>query len=92
MEIAPDLPDLRLEAPAIRQALANLVDNAIKYSGHRQWLRLSARHTGGEVLVEVADEGLGFPAGEVERIFEKFYRVGRSETQGRRGTAWASPW
>ncbi|MGH7367939.1 MAG: ATP-binding protein, partial [Candidatus Rokuibacteriota bacterium] len=36
--------------------------------------------------VEVADEGIGIPVSERERIFEKFYRVGRSETQGRRGS------
>ena len=41
---------------------------------------------GGEVQIEVADEGLGIPASETQRIFEKFYRIGRSETQGRRGS------
>src|SRR4029453_7621440 len=66
--------------------LANLVDNAIKYSGERRRLRVSARHTRGEVLVEVADEGLGVPPAGTREMFEKFYRIGRSETQGRRGS------
>jgi len=44
------------------------------------------RRAGGEALLEVADEGIGIPPSEQGRIFEKFYRVGRSETQGRRGS------
>ena len=86
VEIAPDLPDVPLDAPAVKQALANLVDNAIKYSGERRRLRVSARLTGPEVCLEVADEGVGIPPAETQRIFEKFYRIGRSETQGRRGS------
>ena len=81
------IPDYTLSAyPAMKQALANLVDNAIKYSGERRRLRVSARAAGDEVLIEVADEGLGIPPAETQRIFEKFYRIGRSETQGRRGS------
>ncbi len=38
------------------------------------------------MAIEVADEGIGVPPAERERIFEKFYRIGRSETQGRRGS------
>ena len=38
------------------------------------------------MAVEVADEGIGIAMSERERIFEKFYRIGRSETQGRRGS------
>ena len=55
VEIAPDLPDVLLDAPAMKQALANLVDNAIKYSGEHRRLRVSARRAGDDVLVEVAD-------------------------------------
>jgi signal transduction histidine kinase len=75
-----------LDPDAVKQALANLLDNAMKYSADRRRIRVHARRDGSGVLVEVADEGIGIPAAERERIFEKFYRVGRSETQGRRGS------
>ena len=49
----------------MKQALANLVDNAIKYSGERRRLRVAARRDGGDgVAVEVADEGIGIPLAE----------------------------
>ena len=86
VEVEPDLPEVALDAEAIKQALANLVDNAMKYSDTRRHLSVTARSVGGEVRIEVADEGIGIPAREHERIFEKFYRIGRSETQGRRGS------
>ena len=86
VEIEPDLPDVPLDAAALKQALANLVDNAVKYSGERRRLRVSARRRGDEAALEVADEGIGIPASETQRIFQKFYRIGRSETQGRRGS------
>lgn len=62
------------------------MDNAIKYSGERRRLGVIARRDGDEMWIAVSDEGLGIPAQEQERIFEKFYRVGRSETQSRRGS------
>jgi signal transduction histidine kinase len=86
VSIAPDLPDVAMDDDAIKQALANLLDNAMKYSAERRRLTVTARAEGDGVAVEVADEGIGIPAGERQRIFEKFYRVGRSETQGRRGS------
>ncbi len=86
VSIAPDLPDVPLDAEALKQALANLLDNAMKYSGDRRKITVGARREGSGVAVEVADEGIGIPISERERIFEKFYRIGRSETQGRRGS------
>jgi signal transduction histidine kinase len=62
------------------------VDNAIKYSGDRKRLHVEAKTINGNVAISVADDGIGIPREEHERIFEKFYRVGRSETQGRRGS------
>lgn len=84
--VAPDLPDVLMDPEAIKQALANLVDNALKYSTERRRLGVSARQEGTWVVIEVADEGIGMPAAELERIFEKFYRIGRSETQRTRGS------
>jgi signal transduction histidine kinase len=86
VDVAPDLPDVMVDAAAVGQALTNLIDNAIKYSGTRKALRVAAVRAGDEVAVTVADEGIGIPVAEHARIFEKFYRVGRSDTQGRRGS------
>jgi signal transduction histidine kinase len=86
MVVAPALPDVPMDPAAVKQALGNLVDNAIKYSGERRRLVVTARAEGDRVAIEVADEGIGIPAVEAERIFEKFYRIGRSETQGSRGS------
>jgi len=86
VDVAPDLPETPLDADAIGQALANLVDNAMKYSAERKTLRVEAARADGGVAFVVADEGIGIPPEEQGRIFDKFYRVGRSETQGRRGS------
>jgi len=84
--IAPDLPEVALDADAVGQALANLIDNAIKYSGDTKAIAVEAAVADGRLALAVADQGIGIPAAEHARIFEKFYRVGRSETQGRRGS------
>jgi signal transduction histidine kinase len=86
VRVAPDLPEVALDADAIGQALANLLDNAIKYSGEGKAITVEAAIVDGQLAVSVADEGIGIPAAEQPRIFEKFYRVGRSDTQGRRGS------
>jgi signal transduction histidine kinase len=86
VDVPADLPEVEADAGAVVQALGNLVDNAIKYSAGDRSLTVRARVEGGGVAVTVADRGIGIPAAEHARIFEKFYRVGRSETQGRRGS------
>jgi len=75
-----------MDAAAVGQALANLMDNAIKYSGERKALAVEARLEAGHLALSVVDEGIGIPPEEQPKVFEKFYRVGRSETEGRRGS------
>ncbi len=86
VQVAPDLPEVPIDADAVGQALANLIDNAIKYSADRKSLSVEARIEQDQLALGVADEGIGIPREEQTRIFDKFYRVGRSETQGRRGS------
>jgi signal transduction histidine kinase len=86
VQVAPDLPEVPLDADAVGQALANLIDNAIKYSAERPSLTVEARIVQGQLALTVADEGIGIPREEQGRIFDKFYRVGRSDTQSRRGS------
>jgi signal transduction histidine kinase len=79
-------PRLVSDENKLRQVLVNLVDNAIKYSpgGGRVELRVGGR--GGACVIDVADEGLGISADELERIFEKFYRLDPQQTHGVGGT------
>jgi signal transduction histidine kinase len=84
--VAPELPEVPMDGEAIGQALANLVDNAIKYAGDRKAITIEAGLVDGRLALTVADGGIGIPEREQARIFEKFYRIGRSETQGRRGS------
>ena len=86
VHVDPDLPDVPMDADAVGQALANLVDNAIKYSADRRSVRVEAARRDGGVSIVVADEGVGIARDEHAKIFEKFYRAGRSDTQGRRGS------
>jgi signal transduction histidine kinase len=64
-----------VDPPAIGQALTNLLDNAIKYSGEARRIEVAVGQDNGTVSIAVCDDGLGIEAGERERIFEPFYRV-----------------
>jgi signal transduction histidine kinase len=86
VNVAADLPEVTMDADAVGQALANLIDNAIKYSADDRAVSIDARVIDGRLVISVRDRGVGIAQAEQARIFEKFYRVGRSETQGRRGS------
>jgi signal transduction histidine kinase len=66
----------------LRQVLVNLVDNAVKYSPEGGRIEIRLRKEIGRCLIEVADPGLGIPAADQERIFEKFYRLDPQQKHG----------
>lgn len=59
----------------LKRLLANLVDNAIKYTGSGGKVEVEGRRVGTQVIVIVRDTGMGIPADELHRIFESFYQV-----------------
>ncbi len=72
---------LRADLNRIRQVLANLVDNALKYTPQGGRVHLSAERTGEEVAIVVEDSGEGIPADEIPRIWDRLYRVDKSRTR-----------
>jgi PAS domain S-box-containing protein len=68
------------------QALTNLTGNAIKFSEAGSQVVLGARAEGGEVLLEVRDEGRGIPAEHLDRIFDRFHQVDASDARELGGT------
>jgi signal transduction histidine kinase len=75
-KIADDVPALRVDREAIARSLLNLVNNALKYSQDRKFIGVNLFRDNGSVKLEVVDHGIGIPAQEQHKIFEKFYRVG----------------
>lgn len=75
-----------INAHFLEQALVNLVDNAIKYSGSGGTVRVRARQAGSEVEIRVEDEGIGIPGSHLPRLFERFYRVDKSRSRKEGGT------
>jgi signal transduction histidine kinase len=74
--IQPDMPPVLIDRDAMAQAISNLLDNAIKYSGEVKQLSITTERLGANLSVEIADHGIGIPRAEQAKIFEKFYRVG----------------
>jgi two-component system sensor histidine kinase SenX3 len=67
-------------------AVTNLLDNAVKYSEPGSTVQLTTRTDGRWVDVTVRDHGIGIPRRDLERIFERFYRVDRARSRDTGGT------
>jgi PAS domain S-box-containing protein len=76
------LPRVSGDAERTRQVLANLLDNAIKYSPDGGRIEVTVEADQDHVRFSVHDEGLGIPLGEQERIFDKFYRLDPDQRRG----------
>ncbi|MTH80265.1 sensor histidine kinase [Paracoccus aestuariivivens] len=77
--IPHDLPLLKLDPVLMEQVLFNLVDNAAKYAPEGSEIRIEAWTDGPFVLTRVMDEGTGIPEGDLERVFDMFYRVRKGD-------------
>jgi two-component system sensor histidine kinase KdpD len=85
IDLQPDLTMVKLDPVLFEQVLFNLLDNAAKYAPDGTTISVTAEQSGQSIAVRVLDEGDGIPEGDLERIFDKFYRVRASDRQ-RAGT------
>ncbi|HEY7116596.1 MAG TPA: ATP-binding protein [Tepidisphaeraceae bacterium] len=85
-DVPTDLPSIKGNADYLERAVANLIDNASKYTPEGGHIAVAAHANGQFLSVEVADDGIGIPAEDLPRIFERFYRVDRSRSREMGGT------
>ena len=73
-DLEPHVPTVLFDADAVCEAALNLLDNAAKYSGKSKLIGVRLRSEDNRVIFEAEDHGIGIPAGEQEKIFQRFYR------------------
>ncbi|MCJ2050477.1 sensor histidine kinase [Methylobacterium sp. J-070] len=79
VEVAPDLPPLDLDPVLFEQVLVNLLDNAAKYAPAGSTVTVRGLREGARLYIRVLDEGEGLPEADIERVFDKFYRVRKGD-------------
>jgi two-component system sensor histidine kinase KdpD len=79
LDLAAGLPMLEMDAVLFEQALFNLLDNAAKYSPDGSTIRIRSWRDQDAVCLQVLDEGDGIPPGDLEHIFDKFYRAEKGD-------------
>ncbi|ACH39613.1 osmosensitive potassium channel sensor histidine kinase KdpD, KdpD and USP_OKCHK domain-containing [Citrifermentans bemidjiense Bem] len=85
VRVDPGLPLVSMDMVLMTQVLVNLLDNALKYAPSNELIELESRALDGKVTLKVADRGPGVPPQDLERIFDKFYRVPVPEGAGGTG-------
>lgn len=80
VECEKDLPEVQVDAQRLEQVLVNLIHNAVKFTRPGGEVVLLAGAADGGVRFAVRDTGVGIPADEISRVFERFYRVDKSRT------------
>lgn len=85
-EFQSDLPDIWGDRERLEQVMLNVLSNAVKYTPDGGEIRLAAGSRGDMVWMEVADNGIGIPPEDRDRIFERFYRVDKARSRESGGT------
>ena len=75
IQIPQDLPEITVDFSLMVKVFVNLIDNAAKYSSEESPIHISARVEDHRIRIEIVDEGAGVPEKDLNRIFDKFYRV-----------------
>lgn len=81
-----DLPEVKANRNQVKQVLINLLDNAFKYTPSNGQVKISVGRTDDRLKVAVADTGIGIPETDLDRVFERFYRVDKARSRELGGT------
>ena len=84
--VCPEDLKARFDSRLMAQALVNLLDNAINYSGEKSEIQISAGLKDQELRISVQDHGIGIPKEHLSRLFERFYRVDKARSRDLGGT------
>lgn len=84
--VHPDVAVIRTDPSKLQDVVRNLVENAVNYSPEGRRIDVEARPDGDECLITVSDEGPGIPEQDLERVFERFYRVDKARSRESGGT------
>ncbi|HEX4084581.1 MAG TPA: ATP-binding protein [Chthoniobacteraceae bacterium] len=85
VDVPGNLPDVLVDREAMTVALANLIDNAVKYSSGRKEITLRAMLDADAVEFQVIDHGIGIARAEQKRIFDRFYQVNQTLARAHQG-------
>ncbi|MBA3762887.1 MAG: PAS domain-containing protein [Chthoniobacterales bacterium] len=86
LEAPEDLPVVAADEHRLQEVIYNLLDNAVKYSQPEGKVRLQAQRIDASVRISVSDEGVGIPARDLPRVFERFYRADKARSRQLGGT------
>ena len=86
LRLEPDLPTIVADRERVLQVMMNIVSNSIKYTPNGGHILVSAGREGDRVWMQVDDDGIGIPAKDRPRIFERFYRVDKARSRESGGT------
>jgi two-component system sensor histidine kinase KdpD len=81
VDLAAELPMVKVDVALFEQALFNLLDNAAKYAPQSSLIGIRAEFNASEVMIVVEDEGPGIPPDQLERIFDKFHRASEGDNR-----------
>lgn len=80
-----DLPDVLADPARMEQVMVNLLHNAIKFTSAGGFIDIHAKIEGSSLIISVTDSGVGIPAADLPRIFERFYKADRARSSGGTG-------
>ncbi|MBI5359374.1 MAG: HAMP domain-containing protein [Planctomycetes bacterium] len=86
VDISEGLPLMQADSDLLEKAIGNLIDNAVKYTPAGGRIEVCVKPSDKAVRIEVRDNGIGIPQADMERIFERFYRVDKSRSREMGGT------